>query len=1339
MELGTKESNQQKVSQTITHFLANNPHFDLEKFDCFDEDKLADILDIKERSDNTNLTMQFKALQRLYRLTSDVSTAIALYEQGLHSAWQIASMPFQQFITAHGTAFTGSANMSAQQHAAQVHRQALARKNKVVQTFVALKQHGSPFYRQIRTNNLSTATDTTFNNVPSYQQLFGDINFCNCEQCRSIFSPAAYFVDLMRLQASYIQHQAPYSIKSRRPDLWDLVLSCDNTNTLINKLDIVNKVLVQTLAGKSYQQLSAQDYAEQYQQLTQLKYPFNLPFHLPLTQIRAYLATQKTSLSTIWQTFITKELPSTNIATNRELLALSPEQWQLYKTPESDPTTLASYYGLIKVTDPVSVLKSVNVFLQQTKLTYTQLVDLIHQDLSEAEIKAGLNSQFFINATSDNCPPLTIDTDNNQLENLTLERLDHINRFVRLAQALGWSFADLDWALQTIHYNQSTDIIDIFVAINDAALPYLAWMQTWLHANDELTLNTLNGFIGVVKNYGKKSGCSFFESIFNNKTVPNAPAWPSDKIIWHVPIPGIMSAADKKQAAQTDQIQAALSAALHVSQDELLILGNSVLQAQKKSEDRALPLNLSNLSILYRLSKLPKLIGLTFDESLTALRLPGMPKDAPLKIAGVDGTAAMEMLQQLDEFTQWLQGTTFSVYQLQYILTGDSHDLSWQNQRLDQDAITNFTNGLRNAITATLLTEGVFLTAIQSLLQEVAATSDQAVSILSQEIFTILQKHNFLDSNGIVLQCFVSEQTIFEFIKGVLFPKEPIDEVLGMQISELIANTLTYYYQLQQQTFSQQLAGLLNIAAQYIPVLKIWAGLTLSKFIPEKLTVYLELLDNAHTAVPFLQSLLASDDEVVKLLRLCQQYAELITSLNLSPAEAQLVVDRADSLDVYYTVGEPKHFTVANIQTFVRFKQLILRYQDSQNSLLTYLTGKGDTELLAQITQWNINQLQSLITQLNLHSPVTVTELITLQDYFSLAESLNIDINNIWQIIQLNKASASSDYYQQTDSAATTLYAALQTRSDNSKLAAVVGQVDEHKRNALIYLVIDRLKNLLPLMKSGQQEQILSIASSRDLYEYLLIDVDVSSAVQTSYVKEAISATQLYIYRSRNNLEPAVTVATDLNRWWPWLEHYRVWQANREVFLYPENYIEPNLRQQKTPIFTDLENSLKQIDITDNSLLVQSFNDYLTSLSDIANLTVVSGGVTTITLEDNDEQPQSGKQLMIVAQTRQQPTTYYYRQAILSTTAKSDRYVPLNWLPWQSIQIQLKPVGPVNCVAAFGKWFIFWVEQQEVEQSNSNDNSADPALTPARQYTATLYYSYYDHNKHWGGCSNSCD
>ena len=102
-----------------------------------------------------------------------------------------------------------------------------------------------------------------------------------------------------------------------------------------------------------------------------------------------------------------------------------------------------------------------------------------------------------------------------------------------------------------------------------------------------------------------------------------------------------------------------------------------------------------------------------------------------------------------------------------------------------------------------------------------------------------------------------------------------------------------------------------------------------------------------------------------------------------------------------------------------------------------------------------------------------------------------------------------------------------------------------------------------------------SLTRPKDLYDLLLIDVLMGSQARTSKVKEAISALQLYFHRYFVNLEqpPGSSSAQDpqtrelLKERWKWLKNYQMWEANRMVFLYPENYIRPELRSTKTPQF----------------------------------------------------------------------------------------------------------------------------------------------------------------------------
>ena len=80
------------------------------------------------------------------------------------------------------------------------------------------------------------------------------------------------------------------------------------------------------------------------------------------------------------------------------------------------------------------------------------------------------------------------------------------------------------------------------------------------------------------------------------------------------------------------------------------------------------------------------------------------------------------------------------------------------------------------------------------------------------------------------------------------------------------------------------------------------------------------------------------------------------------------------------------------------------------------------------------------------------------------------------------------------------------------------------------------------------------------LYARLLIDVEMSPCMMTSRIKQAISAVQLFVQRCLMNLEKDVALSTDAALEWKWRKNYRVWEASRKVFLYPENWIEPELR-----------------------------------------------------------------------------------------------------------------------------------------------------------------------------------
>lgn len=88
------------------------------------------------------------------------------------------------------------------------------------------------------------------------ETLFGDMDNDTCDDCESITSPAAYFVELLQfLRNNNLDPNSPNTgeqgiagtvlekLFARRPDLGKLQLTCSNTNTILPYLDLANEVM----------------------------------------------------------------------------------------------------------------------------------------------------------------------------------------------------------------------------------------------------------------------------------------------------------------------------------------------------------------------------------------------------------------------------------------------------------------------------------------------------------------------------------------------------------------------------------------------------------------------------------------------------------------------------------------------------------------------------------------------------------------------------------------------------------------------------------------------------------------------------------------------------------------------------------------------------------------------------------------------------------------------------------------------------------------------------------------------------------------------------------------
>jgi hypothetical protein len=184
----------------------------------------------------------------------------------------------------------------------------------------------------------------------------------------------------------------------------------------------------------------------------------------------------------------------------------------------------------------------------------------------------------------------------------------------------------------------------------------------------------------------------------------------------------------------------------------------------------------------------------------------------------------------------------------------------------------------------------------------------------------------------------------------------------------------------------------------------------------------------------------------------------------------------------------------------------------------------------------------------------------------------------------------------------------------------------------------------------------LGFRDANQLFEYFLIDVQMSPCMLTSRIKQAISSVQLFVDRCLLNLEQGIAPDAIDRQQWEWRKNYRVWEANRKVFLYPENWIEPELRDDKSPFFKELEAELLQTDVTDDSAQT-AIGSYLAKLDEVARLEVCG-----MYLETGFDDPSRSVLHVIARNLTGAPRKYFYRRLVDDTS----------WTPWEKVDVEIQ-------------------------------------------------------------------
>lgn len=234
------------------------------------------------------------------------------------------------------------------------------------------------------------------------------------------------------------------------------------------------------------------------------------------------------------------------------------------------------------------------------------------------------------------------------------------------------------------------------------------------------------------------------------------------------------------------------------------------------------------------------------------------------------------------------------------------------------------------------------------------------------------------------------------------------------------------------------------------------------------------------------------------------------------------------------------------------------------------------------------------------------------------------------------------------------------------------------------------------------------------LFDHFLIDVQMSSCEVSTRIVQAYIAVQIFVERCRMNLEsPAVQIDAldEAWEWWTWMKRYRIWEAARQVFLYPENWLIESQRINRTEIYKKLEQEVHQNEHTADAFEKVVLN-YVDRLDEIAHLAV------TGTCEDPVTHA-----IHVIARSSAEPPRFYHR--VLSDGA---------WGGWEQIPLDIKAHQVVPALYR-GRLCLFWAEVRVASEPHQNlpapqQSSTAPSQEISKFVTLGLYFSIF-RNEAW--------
>jgi len=1116
-----------------------------------------------------------------------------LAERGYRSVFDVVRQPRSEFVASLGERTDGAAIYAAAER----------RAGDVVRVRDALLARQEPAGRALKKlgadNDAKRLGQLGLSDEFDYEHWFRQTgHFVADTSVASLFSPASYLVDLYRRAVTLHAVGDALHLDARRPDIADLALSQTNLDREIATIDVVNDVLLARIGNP--------------EKLTEAPYPFRLPYDHDATTLDRAMQALSTSGWDIVRALTLADNPwyldfadDTEVATAfmrrfpaewaRSALGLCPQTYAMLTSAGIDGW--ASWWnGDAEVPTP-SELRD------RTGLTMAAIHDLLGTDPiwfwrtnadGEHEAIASTPRDYlarYINQPEAGASePVAIavgdDTTAEALTNATPERLDRLQRIVRLQRATALDFDVLDYLVTSKHSTNA--------AIT--ALPRIAQMQA-LQRHLSLDAWDYAFLTGVMHAYYQGGEPSRVERWFGRDVAALLNRTHHPAIDFEGAIAGVDEA--------SRNVRAALCRGLAIDDVVLTRLIGRYCETTQLAAS-ALPLTFAVPSALFRVCRTATLIGCSIDDLLSlwdhmsrqgkwiASVMFGRAEEPDRELLSQGAPIVLEATLQV---ARWLIERKLGLPLLLGIVS-PTRTLAPTPEI--EALILSIRHGTSDPATGASLTSGEQEAATVQLSRLVAAALGGPANVAAAML-------RWMDRVIPLMDPLLKRYSMLGFWA------DAHRESAGGEA--IITPTMVRYC---------HMLGRFTIACQF-------AGLTEH--------------DIDLVVAPPGDSPLTGDQPPgldLESVRWLGEYAAWRDSLPGAPAEAVQWLSSSPvfSTDTATTIARLHAWDVAATQEAIA----------SQG----HADGDAvDFRALHRIWQWMRASNRHLLSPRQLH------DLIRLSD---AADPMDVETKQ-WRT-----------------RAAAFVSAAAHARSARGRHTRLDGELAEHLRTACVAHEIPKVADIV----DGK------ISTPEDLYEFLLIDPQVSSVVTTSRIAEAIASVQLYINRCREGMEPGVvaTALADLEKegsyfslWDTYYKRYGSWAGLQRLLRYPATYIEPSLRYRKTRAFSVLEERLSEGRLT-AAAAEAAFLAFVRDTTVMLDLIWLDGFQV-----GGDEGP-----AWFLAQERSATERYYWRHTRSGTSEQT-----LDWSDWKPINAPIRAMARRPSIVHFaGKLRVAWVEWKEM-------------------------------------------